>query len=280
MLTQSPKFRIRPIFQLTAVICITSYVGTSIVDIIHISMADKQKDINLLSSRFKIIIGIGDLLYFNGSIVLYIILIYRLYSSFKSTIYAISRCAIIFFAISLILCSIIMLVYCIEIMVIYDITLGGYLWICIMGFDLFLNISMLTLFIYKLKQIIVDYYQINKELIMNEDGMNLQSHQKGHVQLIAKISNLGLFTILFNQLFYVCAIYEDLFKTNGFGRDLFPFITYSFRNIEGVINCVVLVLTFAMNEKLYFRMCRCCHGICENICLKDTKRRLTRADLM
>ena len=291
MMIIKPKHKMHSIHQILSIICMSSCIATSIADILHIYIG-KQKDLDLLHKSFRYIEAIGDMFYFASTLLLYIILINRVYSSFKLSAHAMSNKSIFFWIIVISILIILMMAYCVQLMVIYSLELNVYFWITVTMYDIFLNIAMMILFTYKLKKIVVSSYDHHGSSL--EDSLITATHEhsvtlsyvseieldqnkRKYVQLIAKITVLGLMSILCNQSLYNMAIWYAFVKGGGYGQELLPFITYTMREMEGVVNCFILYLSFSINEKLYGKVCGLCHKLCYKICAYQTKEKIRKS---
>lgn len=155
------KSPIRLFVKLINIICITMFICVSLCDLIHFILTEKyDKPLNdLLFIDIRII---GDILYFSSSLLLYSILMSRLYSIFQNTAYFISwRISFLF------ICMVVIYIICATF---FELDLIKYerngsnnvsehrMIICALLIidDIALNILVLLLFVIRLRRIVLD----------------------------------------------------------------------------------------------------------------------------
>ena len=254
---------------MVSVIVIFSFCST-LWDVLHIRYAyhdggfdtDAQADVKVAA----------DACYFTASIALYILLIAKLYWTFREGKYRLSRKYMYFLTLLQLIQLALMILYIVNF---EDVNI---LYLCVI--DLVIDASILGLFIYKLKQLLVD--SVHLELLMNsvhlEYPIDCQNQQE-LIMLIRKQFVLGTWMILFS-----CTFFGSMLIMNGiwkfisvhFPMDGFFLIAYSLRAVENLVITCLLYLTFEFNEKHYRRVCGCCDNGCYECWLSITNRGSTK----
>eukprot|EP01084_Bolivina_argentea_P005217 9858_1 len=197
----------------TSIICFIASICNIIGDLIHNYWGYLLRDqYTLYDDHYHIIIAISATFYYIATISLYSIIIYRLYTAFASTVYAMNRTTIIFIAL-------LMLESIIEAVVVvllsnyvnhekWNIKLIKILSIVHMVIDITLNITVFVLFIKKLRSIIIDidsndekksfFDEINDSAVNN---VSLNLNQKDFLDLMTRYTLLSCIAIILNQLF-------------------------------------------------------------------------------
>eukprot|EP01084_Bolivina_argentea_P090265 162685_1 len=280
---------ISPFYKYVTIICVTFCALSTIVDLIHTTIAYIRHEQSSDTYRFGTIMTIADITYFIASISLYILIIGKLYLTFKSTSYRVSNKYIIFLSI-LIVTS----VFC---MTQYLITLNNkdtikfldnsvkFVYAVIIN-DFIIDISVLALFVYKLQQLLIDTIDIglihqNSDNIIqivkeSADEYDFQNSQKRLVALITRQSILGSIQIFFNCTFYFKVLVDRYTVGPKFPSDLAFQTSHCLRALENLVVIGTLYLNFNLNTGLYYKICGCCHNGCYLCCLKCTKRKITK----
>eukprot|EP01084_Bolivina_argentea_P041751 77076_1 len=146
-------------YRVTALICFSTCLGCAIADTTHLYLC-YINDYFMLGSQLKIVKAVADFFFFMASLSLNMILFGRVYYTFKDSHFALSKCTIFCIYIQIISSTFIDLAYCILV-VLYgsnETKADRYvkpLVIALVINDLLVSISMLYLFSYKLKEVII-----------------------------------------------------------------------------------------------------------------------------
>ena len=281
---------------ITACFCFVSSIG----DLIHIIMAYLNKDMSSNTNRYGNIMVVSDGFYFIGSLSMYIFIIGKLFITFKDTTYKVSRKYISFLGLLIFTALIMMTLYIIAI---HDDEADEFLQhstkfvTIIIVIDFIIDIGVLSLFVYKLQQLLVESVDIDKmhkysysEVAKNGNSKDViqivrltaseytfEANQRKLISLITKQSVLGTIIILFNCAFYV-KVFIDRFTVNddSLSPDVAFELSYCIRAIENVVVTFMLYLNFAFSDKLYYGLCGFCDTGCYKCCTLCTKRNITR----
>ena len=222
------------------------------------------------------IMSFADLFYYIGALSFYTIAIYRLYISFLDTIYSINPCIIRFFIVSLIIQALGATYYCIIVALqpkedknAFFLKYNSISSITLMSNDFILNLSLLLLFISKLKESLTDTLVSSS---IQEIGSSMDTVSQNMVDLITRHSLLFGLAIITNQLFLGSQMI--VFSNIGFTKFKYHFIIFICRSIENTANCVVLFLGLKPNRKLYFNICGKCHLLLAGCFMKSTQKRV------
>ena len=180
-----------------------------------------------------------------------------MYITFKGSMYALKRYTIILVSFLIILTSLIQILYLIFVGIKFkheNIRLS--LWVPLNVLDVIMNILLLSLFIIKLRTLIVDNTDA-RMLSANLLHRKRYSISHKYLKLMSKFCVLGFYVVLFNQVFGIYAIYNSLINNRNTNNYVKSFV-YLLRALEGFIDCAVLYLTFIMNKKLYYKLCYLC----------------------
>eukprot|EP01084_Bolivina_argentea_P271709 462407_1 len=221
----------------------------------------------------------ADFFYYLGSVLFYIIAIYRLQVSFQSSQYSISP-FIVSFVYTLIGCVFILAIYYSVIVFLTPNDVDNEyneFWIkhdiipmiIIGAIDFILNTSLLILFITKLKQILhtrLSRFNYNLYNLMDDKNTDIQSQDV--IKLIIRHSLLFGLAIITNQIWYIAVVTR---RKKGLSD-------FCFRALENAANCIVLFLGLKQNSKLYFCLCGCFHQLMQKCFLYQMKGKMDNAD--
>ena len=162
----------------------------------------------------------------------------------------------------------------------------------ILACDFTLNFMMLSLFLYKLLQVILmmdfanDHGHRKQEQIQNEneveivfirkESIKLNAQQNRMVTVMTRHTILSSIAISFNVIFYISVIYGSHIEDPD-EEDIW-FLAYSnmIKGIHGLFVTITIYLNFSFNHKLYFRFCNKCHLCCYHMFTKLTKRQIRK----
>eukprot|EP01084_Bolivina_argentea_P062170 113677_1 len=275
--------------------CVGVYYFSSGIDIFH----TPQYWIILLSNIFLCI----------ATVSLYTFMFGRLYLTFQASIYKISKLSLGFIMILMILDIACFIFYniCIGLLFtfatyskFYSYLNVSFLALLIVEFTL--NTFILSLFLYKLSVIIIDYtemdyaedynhvnYRQTETIVSDNDDLDdndpklyrkqsiqLNNKQTKMITIMTRHSILCFIAILFNILFYVSVIHGGKYDDIN-DADLF-FLAYSnlIKAFYGLAVSITLYLNFAFNIDLYFKLCNKWHLFCYNGFVKISKREIKK----
>lgn len=225
-----------------------------------------------------------------GTLILYFILILRLYYTFNETIYRIKAKIIIFF---IILLLIIIIIYILKI-----IDLFGYiihfksLWIypALIFCNFLLGGFLIYLFVKKLFAVAIsqavsdkDYPLLQDEDIQDlndddDDVISIQERSLKLLSLVAKLTILAILAIVSVQIYWILEGFQHLYEDySNHGNNFNGFLQILLIS-RMWIRCFVIFsdifcvyLGFAINNTLYHKICGKCQVQCESLCTKYAK---------
>ena len=226
------------------------------------------------------IMSLADLFYYIGGVSFYSLAIYRLYISFYDTIYSIRPCVIKFFITLIIIQALGAAYYCIIVALQpgneTDKNINNFFLkyttistIIMMTNDFILNLSLLCLFVAKLKESLTDTLVSSS---IKQIGSTTDTLSQNMVDLITRHLILFGVAIITNQLFLGSDII--VFSNIGLSKFKYHFIIFICRSIENMANCVVLFLGLKHNWKLYTKICGKCHLWLAGCCMKSTQKKV------
>lgn len=240
-------------------------------DLIHYILSFSLQ-IDLLSPQQEIliVIVIANISYYIGCIFFYILLVMRVYTGFKGTVYALSRW-IFFFLWFLIITSIFASIWHISIMIFIqnedlETKLKRPAFMILMLNDALLNIVLFILFIYKLRQISISTQSLSDDI----SNISFQTNKTLHI--ITRHCVLFGIAILSNQLFYTSGYIISFYPPTN---NVLIGIVYQLRALENMINIMVLYLCMTLNSDLYQKLCSICHTQLMKCCGTSIQRRAT-----
>ena len=250
----------------------------------------------LYTKHYHILIGFADICYYTATISLYLIIVNRLYTTFKKTQYYLSKLTIIFISILLMLSALEGITYFTSEFIWnakYEYEIIGSLATVYVIIDGTLNLTVSILFINKLRKSMIDVDEnedkflpfLQQEQSQLDDKSNvsgdeqrkkvsLNAHQIKFLNLMTRYTLLSVIAIIFNQLFNLSSIFCTFYYTNTPSNIIEG--SYMLRSMENLINVIVIYLNFGFNAKEYYCLCGCCHRNCLKIMKVNTKRKITR----
>eukprot|EP01084_Bolivina_argentea_P153351 267397_1 len=265
-------------------------IGLCIVlDLAHIVWCFSMDDV-LISRTYSIVIILSDILYYIGDIALYVLLISRVYFTFHDTVYAITKPTIALFAmlISIFTLAAIyfcFIIFCFMIGIIKDLSAEAQynepVAIILDISDLLLNVSLIALFLFKLKQLTASIYDIdNPELhssFLSDNGeskkvsIQINSKQSRLIMLISKHTVLGSLVVVANQFWWIgYIVVNDIWHKSSLNQ--YSGLIYVMRGIENFINILVMYLSLKINNFIYNKLCFICDHCCYQCVVQDTKQ--------
>ena len=290
-------------YKYTTIICIISAFLSTMIDIVHETIAYIKDQDSSDTEKFGIWLTAADLAYFNASIFLYLLIIGKLILTFKGTTYEVSRKYVVFLGLLICISIFSMIQYLIAINTKETITFlynsVKFVYAVIFS-DFVIDISVLALFVYKLQQLLVDTVDVDimapsiyaetkdetmdkysrksvEEIVrVSTDEYNLENNQKRLLALITRQSVLGSIIIFWNSSFYFKVLVDRyIINDNTFPSDLAFQTSHCLRALENFVIIWMIYLNFNFNTKLYYKSCGCCHNGCYQCCVKCTRRKIT-----
>eukprot|EP01084_Bolivina_argentea_P153270 267252_1 len=232
------------------IIIMISLMLSSVIDFIHLCM----KTPNKITIDETIISVSADFSYMFGSVLFYVLILLRIHVPFGLNRYVVGF-------LSMIIC-IHSVIFIITLLAEFIIQTGHFEFWEILNFalminDAILNVSIFSIFIYKMKQTISDLTPSSNTA---EQNINLISN------VITKHSVLFGTSIIINQTYFSSNLYFDLQDDWGTIRNLC--IIYSIRALENVMNILILWLILRINYEKYICVCKYCHICVAKCCFK------------
>lgn len=108
---------------------------------------------------------------------------------------------------------------------------------------------------------------------VQSDLRNTRTKQQDIMDLLTKLAVLAIVSVIFAQFYSIVVMYLNIIQAqNGDYSEMYfnycIMIVYSFRAVEAVCDCVVLLLTYKHNENYYYAMCDTFHQCLKNYCIK------------
>ena len=207
---QKKKLPILRFTKMMNIICFIFAILVSSLDLSHIVIS-KILDIPVISPWFVIkipVMTLADIIYFLLSISVYILIIGRSYFAFQETMYKLSNMYLSFILFLIILAFTSMIFYVYYLYNDFEL-IPDFIWIQL-SIELVINISVLSLFIYKLRQ--------QALLMQSFEKMNLS--QISLINVITKHSSLGCVLIICNPMFYVAGSLQIYVAPNHRGTTI------------------------------------------------------------
>ena len=236
-----------------------------------------------LSSYFRLI---ADIFYFLGTLILYLLFAGRLYITFRDTSYQLSPGIVTLVSIIVIITTLSETLYIafliLQLFKVYlPEELALYSQIAIVVTDFIINITLLSLFLRKLKHVVVAQSEnnLNEQLLIKQpsnDGylLDLDTAQLKFVNIMTKMTLLSGISMMVYELhlLYLVALFL-WFSHNGWAFIL----GYSTRTIYILSSTICIFLNFEINEDFYFKLCGKCHKSLYGLYVKDTKRQIRKS---
>ena len=247
---------------------------------------DDSCDMNASYTELKVI---SDGFFFFSTIMLYLILIGRCYLTFKDTQFEITNKTLILLSILITLSILYMIIYLVILQFnLWSITIINYIDGGITLFmsvnDIILNVSLLVLFINKLRELMINlgttndtkrvYYPTPTTNDNNNDNNDnngndnesvsrtsvlLDDKQSNLITIITRHTLLSCIAIIFNQIVYLLLFVMIFLANYSTTIDYMSLVTYTFRALDNVVIVTVLFLNFSFNSRIYLKLCGYCH---------------------
>ena len=255
--------------------CFSAVIIAAICDMIH-ALGSIITQTSLLTNiawirTFRVS---ADIFYYINSVLLYSILVNRVFSTFNETMYEINWYFKLFIIAMISFQSLVMISYCLNLAIFNcdpDIwcKMLGYQSAVITANDYILNGILFILFIRKLRQLIVMRLHSDRSSNINSD------HNNKLLNVITKQTLIGISLTLSNQLFatfvFITYTWIDINKW-----DEYTSFDYLLRGIEGMTVCILLYLGLQINDTEYMKCCKHCHNACFDCCAKTTSQNAKR----
>ena len=211
----------------------------------------------------------GNILYFMGSVMIYLLLIHRLYSTFANTVYHLSHTTLTMICIMLIVQFLFMTTFCID----QNIgRLGMWFNVIAIGcliFDILLKFVMVILFVGKLKQTVMMRLRLTtipidcgSRSVSIAESLNHKSYTK-ITNLMTKQAIIGMSIVLCSGLYLMisCIVPGD--------GEMATVCAYIAGAVEGVVIAYLLFLGLTFNDNMYIKVCGGCHRICHRCAQRE-----------
>eukprot|EP01084_Bolivina_argentea_P212601 361328_1 len=221
----------------------------------------------------------ADIFFYIGSISLYLLLIQRVVATFEGSQWPVSRCFLIYIIILIILQILTMITHIYELLKTQNKTIIAqqtiaYLSIFLTVFDSLLNISLYGLFIKKLRQLVLNQYDMSDFGGINKStDIELNNTALKFIALITKQTILSIYGTFWNQTFFIFHFFAFVFG-NARQFELYLTIKLIMRALDAISIVIVLFLSFGCNDKWYQKLCGNCHYCCYNCWLKQTQKKI------
>ncbi len=234
-------------------------------------MSEEQNPTKLL----YILHIVGWISIFGASILTYLFLLFRVYFTFKESMYEIKKCTIYLHSTNIASMSLLLVSF-----------LGTYTeWFDFILFSLWLTslsigyTHLLYLFNHNLFLLVLSQRQT---IINDEKNIELNQRQINLLCTIRKHTILGFFMVL-SSLTYLAAngpSINSLDKINSapWIKDGVMYLVASINFISLNTSPFLVYLGFNMNRKLYSKLCSFCDKKCKNICIRLTEKNLDDQD--
>eukprot|EP01084_Bolivina_argentea_P104107 186442_1 len=260
------------------ILLITFYVLTGLGDLNHAALSYVNN--KSLATNYYFSADLADIFFFISNLLLYTLLLSRLYFTFQYSQYQISNKFIIFIVILMLIVLALIIFYCAFLVPQYGITKQFFPFaISLMITDIIINMLLGGLFGYKLYQTVKSqqnqlFMQVgladDSSLSSNSSNMSvnevsstdINNSQRRLVLLITKHTILSIIIVTINQLFWVLEVINIFYKQNEFTYCL----TYGIRTFQCMVITFILYLNCQLNHQLYHSMCNYCHVRCYNWC--------------
>eukprot|EP01083_Nonionella_stella_P087526 243553_1 len=224
--------------------------------------------------------------YYLSCIMTYVLLIGKLYITFKNTALSIVHNKLILsFIIVFISCSLSIMIsmeYVIATAHRYNhqrkLKTQATLKFILLAIDILFNVFLFVTFQNKMKQLLLRFDSLRDDSrAMHETPLTMiDFRQQILLQLIAKNAILFWFALLFHQIYWLMSgTIDALFLDWSMHLELDEY-TYIAQGFEGLVNALILYLTFDINQDEYYVLCRCCQYLCYKYFVVTTKRQIMK----
>eukprot|EP01084_Bolivina_argentea_P208999 356113_1 len=271
-------------YRIMTIHCMISYIFCCIADICHIALAKIQNQ-RLYEPHFHIVETVADIWFFTANISLYILIIGRLYFTFKLSAYKLSQWIVIGLLFLISLQITLTIIYCIGLFLDskhnnYSFELGATISVEAVN-DFIINTILLILFTTKLRKLImtIKMPQSNVSspierkhsiytaalIIGHQMDTDIVKRRQMLLKVIARYTIISCWIIICNQLWVTCNMIFYLFTSHD---EITAVIMYLLRDFGATVIVLLLYLHFKFNWDTYFFLCRVCHNTCYQCCLQ------------
>ena len=166
----------------TNILCFTACLGCAIVDIVHIYVLSYKANKTPLHDEYNNVKAIADILYFFASYSLSIILFGRIYFTFKDTVFALSTATIFIISFQIALSILVDTTYiALTLIMKKEEKIDGYarpMFLVLIGNDFLVSLSMLYLFVYKLKELIININLVESGNIIHSARVHIDNYHQ------------------------------------------------------------------------------------------------------
>ena len=279
------EIEISPFFKITSLFCIGSFTVAVGIDVV-VGIYYFSTGIDVFHTD-QYVFGFTNLFLATATTTLYVFIFGRLHKTFKDSTFQLR--AVTFWSITILInlnmMAQISVVICYFMFPLYF-TLDEFhvylnaLNVFLLAFDFLLNSVVLSVFIYKLQQLLIslEHDGIPIDFIgivdININDIELNNAQIKMLSIITKHAILSSFAIVFNMLYYISVIIGSNIKT-VYMADLY-FLGYSHlvKALHGGVVAFTLYLNFKFNDVLYSKICKKYHSFCYRRFETKTKREI------
>lgn len=245
-----------------------------------------ESDHDIIISIFRLF---ADIFYFSCTLILYLLFAGRLYLTFQGTQYQLKKSTLIVVILIVSIATISEIFYLLFLVLqILNVKLAEkllfYTMIIIAVSDIIINVFFLTLFLRKLKHIVVCQSEnnFNQDLLLMDDEkesndsylIDLDNKQLKFINIMTKMTLLsGISMIIYEiHLFYLVSLFM------WFSDKSWAYIVgYSSRTFYILSATICIFLNFEINQDVYYRICGRFHRILYGMYVKDTKRKVRKS---
>eukprot|EP01084_Bolivina_argentea_P104638 187357_1 len=277
IVTDESNRKISSVQQMLNLICFSAVIFCSLCDMLHAFGSMITNENLLTNTEWILIFHTGaDVFYYMNTLTLYIILVHRLYTTFKNSMFQISIYLLSFITIFIFLQAVVMLSYCLNVAIF---NCDPKEWCDVLGIqsaiitanDYILNGILFILFIKKLRQLVLMRVRYDSITNFTKDKNNENNQNIKLLNVITKQSIIGVSLTLANQAFATAVFISFTWGTVN-NWDKYLMIDYLSRGVEGVCVCCLLYLGLHINNDEYMKTCKYCHNACYNCCVPQTKK--------
>merc|ERR1711971_555729 len=211
------------------------------------------------------------------------ILIHRLHFTFQLTSYHLSRNTVVLLIVAMLLQSTFMITYCVLLYQ-QEVTTVKEIWFKVLGaisaliyvLDISINLFLFTLFIRKLRQLMMTRMKMQSMERRISHTKSEQSNAK-LLDVIIKQTIIGT-SITFCSFGFMMttAVGEAFMKNEKHARIITYWVSYCARGIEGVVILVLLYIGLSVNDTAYRKFCGKCHRNCYDFAERNFQKRIDK----
>eukprot|EP01084_Bolivina_argentea_P228709 386216_1 len=260
--------------QITILLCFTSGLLCMIGDTIRMYLCWSYNKL-MLSSDYWVLKAISNFFYFCLTSSLHIFLLGRVYLVFKDSHFALSKKTIYILVCLIIIFIVTGFTLCVSIFIYADWPPTDLMYFSFWNqiiVDFIISTCLICLFFSKLRNLISMTVVVESESEQERNTVDLQNKTYSHfTSIITRQTITSGFALFFNQIFYQMAWISVKWWHIMDNSYFWSVVVYGSRMI-GIIGVTISILfSIKYTNKLYFRLCSCCHALCYKVCSKCTK---------